>query len=147
MNTNNPDFNEFLKRKGKIPAQELDELFSGLEPVEINEMIGKWQGGFFPTGNGMEIWLKDFVILKWFGKYFLSPNNVKALVYSVFGFKINLPLGTAVLRRMEFRDKLSTSMIYNYLPIIDNFRKVDSNTLMGIMEVKGKAAIYFYLQK
>jgi hypothetical protein len=142
-----PAFDELLKRKGKISAEELDGLFSGLEPVEINEMMGKWQGGFFPTGNKMEIWLKDFSVLKWFGKYFLSPNNVKALVYSILGFKINLPLGTAVLRRMEFRGKLSTSMFYNYLPIIDNFRKVDSNTLMGIMEVKGRSTIYFYLIK
>lgn len=38
-------------------------------------------------------------------------------------------------------------MIYNYLPMIDNFRKVDSDTVMEITEIKGKVSVYFYLNK
>lgn len=52
-----------------------------------------------------------------------------------------------ILRTIKFRDKISTSMIYNFLPMIDNFRKVDENTVMGITEVKGETSVYFYLKK
>ncbi len=38
-------------------------------------------------------------------------------------------------------------MIYNYLPIIDHFRKIDDNTLLGAMGYKGKVVLYFYLFK
>jgi len=140
-------FNKFKNQKGKISKTELDTFFDGLDPVEISEMIGKWKGGFFPTGSGLEILLKDFILFKWHGKYLLNKNNVKAVIFNVLGLKFNIPFCTAVLRKVEFRDKISTSLIYNYLPIIDNFRRVDEKTLMGVMEIKGRANLYFYLIK
>ncbi|MFH1188117.1 MAG: DUF4334 domain-containing protein, partial [bacterium] len=95
----------------------------------------------------LEFFLKDFILFKWHGKNFLTDNNVKALVYSFVGIKFNLPFGMAVLRKIEFKGKLSTSMIYNYFPIIDNFRKVDDNIVMGVMDIKGKVAMFFYLKR
>lgn len=58
-----------------------------------------------------------------------------------------MPMTGTILRTIKFRDKISTSMIYNFLPMIDNFRKVDENTVMGITEVKGETSVYFYLKK
>ncbi len=40
----------------------------------------------------------------------------------------------ARLRMMEYRGKVSATMIYDYLPINDSFRKVDNNTVLGIMD-------------
>ena len=140
-------FKEFIDYQGRISSEKLDELFAGLEAVEIKEMTGHWRGGFFSTGNRMEILLKGFPFFKWYGKNFLSQNNVQALIFSFFGIKFNIPFGTAVLRKTEFRNKISTAMIYNYLPIIDNFRKVDEDTVFGIMEIKGKIGVYFYLER
>ncbi len=141
-------FDQILNQQGKISSRKLDEFFAGLEPIKPQEMIGEWQGGYFPTSKSkLEFFLKDFIIFKWYGKRFLSENNVQALVFSFLGIKFNLFFGTAVLREVKFRDKISTSMIYNYFPIIDNFRKVDDDTVMGIMEIKGKTGIYFYLKK
>ncbi|MFH1030746.1 MAG: DUF4334 domain-containing protein [bacterium] len=142
----NRNFEQFLKQ-GKISCGELDNFFAELEPIEIDELIGKWRGGYFRTGKSkVEFFLKNFIIFKWHGKNFLSADNVKALVFSFLGIKFNLPLGTARLRKVEYRDKFSISMIYNYFPIIDNFRKVDDNTIMGIMDIKGKTGVYFYLR-
>ena len=139
---------QFIHQKGKIPPEELDRFFADLEPIEINEIIGKWQGGYFRTGkSNWEFFLHDFILFKWWGKIFLAKDNVKALVFSFLGIKFNIPICTAVLRRLEFRDKISTSMIYDYFPGIDNFRKVDDNTVMGIMEIKGRVSIYFYLKR
>jgi len=140
-------FEELINHSGKIHVKELDEFFDGLESVNIKEMIGQWQGGFFSIGSRMEILLKNFVVFKWYGKKFLNSNRVNALTFSLLGIKFNIPGGTAVLREIKFRNKISTAMIYNYLPIIDNFRKVDSGTIMGIMTIKGKEYIYFYLKK
>ena len=64
-----------------------------------------------------------------------------------FGIKFSVPGTSAILRKIEFRNKISTSMVYNYLPMIDNFRKLDDNTVMGIMEEKGKVSVYFYLKR
>lgn len=142
-------FREFLSQKGKIAEEELEIFFASLESVTIKEMIDEWKGGYFNTGKSkLEFFLKDFWIIKWHGKIFLSKDNVQSLVFSLFGIKFNIPVaGVAVLRKMEFRNKISASMIYSYLPIIDNFRKIDNETVMGAMEVKGKVKIYFYLTR
>lgn len=141
-------FENLVSQKGKISRQELDEFFAQLELVAIDEMMGEWQGGYFYTGKSkIEFLLKDFILMKWYGKTFFNPDKVSALVFSFLGIKFNLFFGTAVLRNLKFRDKISTSMIYNYLPIIDNFRKIDQNTVMGIMEIKGKISLYFYLKR
>ncbi|MCK4799720.1 DUF4334 domain-containing protein [Candidatus Parcubacteria bacterium] len=140
-------FEELIKQKGKISTKELDKFFDDLEPVSVEEMLGSWHGGFFPTGSKMEILLKDFIIFRWYGKKYLNSNKVKALIFSFLGIKFNIPGGTAVLRELKFRNKISSAMIYDYLPIIDNFRKVDSNAVMGIMTIRGRERIYFYLEK
>ena len=145
--TNTETFKKFISQAGKLPCEQLDEFFANLDAIKADEIKGKWTGGYFPTGNATEFFLKDFIVFKWHGKNFVNINNVKALVLSFLKMKINVPGGGAVLRELEFRNKISTSMIYNYLPIIDNFRKVDNNTIMGIMEIKGKTGLYFYLQK
>lgn len=148
MNTKET-FENLKKQKGKISYKKLDEFYKDLEPITIDEMIGRWKGGYFLTKiSGLEIFLKNFILFKWYGKNFISQDKVKALVYSFLGIKFNIPFfGPAILRKMEFRGKLSASMIYNHLPIIDNFRKVDDNTIMGVMDVRGKIAMYFYLKR
>ena len=141
-------FNQYLKQKDKISTNQLDDFFAQLDPIDIEELIGKWQGSVFFMGlSKLEIVLKNFYILKWFGKLFLNSNQVKALIFSFLGIKFNIPGGTAVLRKIEYRGKVSTSMIYNYLPIIDNFRKIDDQTVMGVTEIKGRVGIYFYLKR
>jgi Domain of unknown function (DUF4334)/GXWXG protein len=51
----------------------------------------------------------------------------------------------ARMRMVEYRGKVSAAMIYNGLPIIDVFRKVDENTLLGIMDLHGMTQPYFFV--
>lgn len=51
----------------------------------------------------------------------------------------------ARLRMMEYRNKVSATMIYDYLPINDSFRKVDDNTVLGIMDMKGMSQPFFFV--
>ncbi len=51
----------------------------------------------------------------------------------------------ARLRMMEHRGKVSATMIYDHLPIHDVFRKVDGNTLLGLMDYKESADPFFFV--
>ena len=42
----------------------------------------------------------------------------------------------ARLRMTEYRGKVSATMIYDQLPINDVFRKLDDNTVIGVMDNK-----------
>lgn len=43
----------------------------------------------------------------------------------------------ARLRMVEYRGVLTGSMVYDALPIIDHFRTVDKDTLLGAMDLRG----------
>ncbi|MGF1490192.1 MAG: DUF4334 domain-containing protein [Prochloraceae cyanobacterium] len=51
----------------------------------------------------------------------------------------------ARLRMMEYRGKVSATMIYDYLPINDSFRKIDENNVFGIMDYKNIQQPFFFI--
>lgn len=51
----------------------------------------------------------------------------------------------ARLRNLEFRGKSSAAMIYDHLPIIDIFRRVAADTLLGVMDMRGLGEPYFFV--
>jgi hypothetical protein len=51
----------------------------------------------------------------------------------------------ARLRMMEYRGKVSATMVYDHLPIHDVFRKVDDNTVLGIMDLRGLEKPFFFI--
>jgi hypothetical protein len=54
----------------------------------------------------------------------------------------------AHLRLVDFRGKVSAAMIYNELPIQDVFRKVDENTVLGLMDYgEFPEPFFFVLQR
>ncbi len=140
-------FEALKAHSGRHQPAALDAFFDKLEPLSIDDMIGSWKGGVFPVGNSLEVLLKDFGVIKWHGKRFDSADRVQALVGKSLGLKMHFPLGTAVLRRVEFRGQVSAAMIYDRRPIIDHFRRIDDQTVMGIMDQRGKIEIYFYLER
>ncbi|MFP2997967.1 DUF4334 domain-containing protein [Spongiivirga sp. MCCC 1A20706] len=141
-------FHEFALVNEVIDFDQLAEIFSNLAPLNTNEILGSWKGGFFKTGKLIDLTLRDYGIIKWVGKHYISENKVKALKYKFLGLTFSFPIiGRARIRHVEFRDKMSTAMIYNHLPIIDHFRRVDDSTLMGVMDFKGRIVLYFYLYR
>ena len=56
----------------------------------------------------------------------------------------------ARLREIRYRGAVTAAMIYDDLPIIDIFRKIDDTTVLGVMDLKGKMGekgYFFLLQK
>jgi hypothetical protein len=51
----------------------------------------------------------------------------------------------ARLRNLEYRGKTSAAMIYDHLPVIDVFRRVDEHTLLGVMDQREVEQPYFFV--
>jgi hypothetical protein len=151
------------------------ELFDSLEPVDIDFMIGRWQGEGYPTGHPQDGALEAF---HWYGKHFESSEDVHPLLFSnrrgevvrinpgamalggtnmkglvsrtaVRVFQLLMPLlstskSRARLRMTEYRGKVSATMIYDQLPINDVFRKLDDNTVIGVMDNKHEKEPFFF---
>lgn len=51
----------------------------------------------------------------------------------------------ARLRLTEYRGRASATMIYDDLPILDVFRQVDADTVLGVMDLRGLVQPYFFV--
>lgn len=51
----------------------------------------------------------------------------------------------ARLRAVHHRGEVTTAMIYDHLPIIDTFRRVDADTLLGVMDLRTHPQPYFFV--
>ncbi|MGY1723570.1 DUF4334 domain-containing protein [Blastococcus sp. SYSU DS0533] len=51
----------------------------------------------------------------------------------------------ARLRAVEHRGVVTAAMVYDRLPIIDVFRRVDSRTVLGLMDLRGLPAPFFFV--
>lgn len=65
-------------------------------------------------------------------------------------FQRLLPLFTtgnssARLRMVDYRGRISATMIYDAWPVMDTFRRIDDQTVMGLMDLKGMAQPFFFL--
>ncbi|MEL6500236.1 MAG: DUF4334 domain-containing protein [Cyanobacteria bacterium J06629_2] len=66
-------------------------------------------------------------------------------LYRVMSKLLKTDESKARVRMMEYRGKFSATMIYDYLPINDVFRKVDDHTLLGLMDFKGMEQPFFFI--
>jgi hypothetical protein len=51
----------------------------------------------------------------------------------------------ARLRMMDYRHRVTATMIYDTLPIQDSFRKIDDNTVLGVMDFKDIPQPFFFV--
>jgi hypothetical protein len=121
------------------PAERLMPLFDELEPISAEEMIGTWHGGLFDGGTGPDP-------INWYGKKFDSASHVEPLLAraqdgSIYAFD---KMGAAQLREVAFHGKVSASLIYDEHPIMDYFRKVTDDIVLGLGDQKGKPTDFFF---
>jgi Domain of unknown function (DUF4334)/GXWXG protein len=124
-------------------------LYDKLGPVTPDMLIGQWDGGSFDTGHPAH---KQLAQLKWAGKDFRSVNDVDpVMVYRKDGARVWLSnLGHAQIREVKFRGVVTAAMVYDKQPIIDAFRFIDENTMLGAMDsklLKNAGVYYFYLKR
>lgn len=114
-------------------------LYAQLEPISVEEILGTWKGGKFDGG-------KDPDPIKWYGKRFVSAEHCEPLLCTrddgtVYAFE---NLGTAQMRLMDYDGKVSAALIYDKHPIMDYFRKVTDDVVIGLGDVKGKPTDFFF---
>jgi Domain of unknown function (DUF4334)/GXWXG protein len=76
-----------------------------------------------------------------------EQNQITKSLFSLVSMMFKTEESQARLRMMEYRQKISATMIYDNLPINDIFRKVDDNTVLGLMDFKGKPQPFFFVLK
>jgi len=72
----------------------------------------------------------------------LVARGRQALPVLAYGLRTERP--RARLRAVEYRGRVSAAMVYDHLPIIDVFRRVDEHTLLGAMDQRGLTRPYFF---
>ena len=77
----------------------------------------------------------------------MPKNDALKPLYGVMSKMLKTEESKARIRLMEYRGKVSATMIYDYLPINDVFRKVDENTVLGLMDFKGMPQPFFFVLK
>lgn len=148
---------EQIAALGKTDAHTACRLFDELETVGLEELLGTWRGREFLTGHPLDGVLKKF---GWYGKAFHDAENIDPLLFEMPGGEITAidpaPMydkrkllkavgGKARMRLVECRGKVSAAMVYDNLPIIDHFRKVEEDVLLGMMDRKGDKVPYFFI--
>jgi hypothetical protein len=53
----------------------------------------------------------------------------------------------ARLRAVEHRGVVTAAMVYDHLPIIDFFRRIDDDNLLGVMDLRGSTPYFFALAR
>ncbi|BCJ70413.1 DUF4334 domain-containing protein [Polymorphospora rubra] len=140
------------RQDGQVSAAELDEIWAALATVRPEEILGEWKGGGFDTGHPVNGQLDQ---VGWYGKTFVTLTDVKPLICrnekgELYSDTV-LGKGEASLWTVEFRGESTATMVYDGQPVFDHFKRVDENTLMGIMNGKNFPAdgpfFYFVLER
>ena len=137
---------------GAQPAEgeRLLELFSRLEPVTVDSVIGLWRVAAFGRSPRDPIAVQPdpgplpqregFGIRKLYGKRFVTRDDAEPIVcFAEDGsLVVSVDFGVARLRELSFRGTFSAGMVYDQQPWIDYFRKLDDDTLVALIDMKGK---------
>lgn len=149
-----------LLRAGKTSGAELDDYFDSLTPASIDFMIGTWAAPEHPAAPngyyGMRFTDADTVdpllIRTADGNDVFAADPVKAFPLmlqwttnlSDHADSVRTDEPTGRLRMVEFRGIVSATMIYDRQPVLDHFRKIDDNTVLGAAENRGFSGAGFF---
>ncbi|MGH1565222.1 DUF4334 domain-containing protein [Mumia sp. DW29H23] len=147
-------WDELRAQEGPVDIRLLDELWGDLETVDAAQVLGSWKGFAFPTGHPLE---RQLTKSRWHGKRFASAHSAQPLICTDDDGNLFSDLesgrGEASLWNVEFRGEVTATMVYDGMPIFDHFKRVDTDTLMGVMNGKPELVLadgqhfYFGLER
>ncbi|QCB94491.1 DUF4334 domain-containing protein [Cellulomonas shaoxiangyii] len=73
------------------------------------------------------------------------PRAVAARAFALVRPLLTTSRPQARLRTVTYRGVASAAMVYDRLPIIDVFRRVDDDTLLGVMDLRGQPHPYVFV--
>jgi len=130
---------DFIRNGEADSPETLMPLFDQLEPATPDQMIGQWHGGKFDGG-------KDPDPIGWYGKRFKSASQVEPMLCrkedgSVYAWD---KWGEAQMREVAFGGKVQACLIYDKQPMMDYFRRVTEDLVVGLADMKGKPLDFFF---
>ncbi|KAJ5179053.1 transcription factor cmr1 protein [Penicillium capsulatum] len=147
--TNADKFFEIVNAKDGADMTAIEALFDQLDALPSDAMVGRWKGTSFDATHPAHQLLKD---AKWFGKNMHSVDDVDPVIITddQGNQVVCSDYGKARLREVVFRGVPTASMIYDILPIIDSFRRVSDEVVLGAMDNRDlnvHGTFYFYLTR
>lgn len=128
---------------GRIDDETLLDAYDRLEGVDVEFMLGTWRGGVFHYDHPFG---RELQRIDWYGKRFRGADDVEPLLCR--GAEGTIASwdghGLARLREMRFRGRVSVAMLYDQRPLIDHFRRVSDDVVVGLADQKGKPATYLF---
>ncbi|WP_166865773.1 zinc-binding dehydrogenase [Salinibacterium sp. ZJ70] len=122
-----------LARAGELRETDLPGLWRSLPPVRPDELRGLWRGwGLSPTQRMSRVLARH----DWFGKLFASADDVAPIVVRRDGAlheDAALARGSASIRWGVHEGLTTAAMVYDHLPIVDLFVRLDADTVLGVM--------------
>lgn len=124
-------------QQGKISTEEALKLFDELDTVNLDFMIGRWQGSGFHTNHPMDGLLEAF---NWYGKEFIDAENVHPLLFldgnnKIFKVTPNLTAMKLALRFAVPQNK-AMKLLFNLLNLMLKTEK--SQARLRMMEHRQK---------
>ncbi|WP_151736327.1 DUF4334 domain-containing protein ['Paenibacillus yunnanensis' Narsing Rao et al. 2020] len=161
---------------GHLSQKEAFAWFDGLEPAGTEHLRGRWRGRGLFSGHPLDGLLealnwygKEFIDDETVHPLLFSRRSGRLLRLNPGLLPLSLPFGAiprapagalfrlfspllgtrhakARLRFIQYRGKLGAAMVYDRQPIIDHFRRIDGDTLLGVMDIKGESGPrYFFV--
>jgi hypothetical protein len=129
---------DMIENKVDCDFDTLMTMYEQLEPVSNQFMIGQWHGGVFDSKRD---------IGPFYGKRFNSENDVEPMLFkneegTIYTWK---DLGAAQLREVKYGGKVQATVIYDDRPLMDYFRKVSDDAVLGLGEYKNLERSFFWL--
>jgi hypothetical protein len=154
---------ELFLSLGAVPVERLTGIWRGRSvgtghPVDELLRVSGWIGKEFLTAEAVH----PLVCQGAFGRYRMNPGLVPlglirglgmarwpgmAGVVRVLGPLLATRVPRARLRMIDDRGTVTAAMVYDQRPIIDVFREVDADTVMGRMDERGQRAAFFVLSR
>ena len=165
---------EILLKERKATANDAISIFDKLEPVTVEFMLGQWKGFEIITGHPIDGLLEPSgwygklfenpenahpLLIYTLNKkrlFAINPryiplgikipkNNMLKVFMTILKPILKTKKSKARIRMIEYRGKVTGTMVYDQKSIFDHFAKINENTMLGAMDLKGVANPYFFV--
>ncbi|MBE9156604.1 DUF4334 domain-containing protein [Nodosilinea sp. LEGE 06152] len=107
----------------------------------VHPLVFETMGG--GTASVNPLWALP--IVQWLDRLPIPKSKAAGRVFQLGIGLVSTTQSCARLRLTHYRGKVSATMIYDTLPISDIFRKINDNTMLGLMDLKGTEQPFFFV--
>ncbi|WP_374525899.1 DUF4334 domain-containing protein [Sphingopyxis sp.] len=131
-------FEQMVENREIVDYATIKPLFLELEGTTNEFMFGQWRGGSFSGQT---------TISNFYGKRFNSPEHCEPMLRTNEAGEVYAwgDWGEARLREVGYWEKVQSAVIYDDRPLMDYFRKVNDDLVIGLGDWKGKPKGFFWL--